>query len=69
MDAKTRAIFRKIMREIGAKGGKIGGKRSLETMTSKERSARAKKAAMAAANKRTAERLAMERGAKRTGKV
>jgi hypothetical protein len=25
MDAKTRAIFRKIMREIGAKGGKIGG--------------------------------------------
>jgi len=69
MDAKTRAIFRKIMREIGAKGGKIGGKRSLETMTPEERSARAKKAAMAAANKRTAERLAMERRAKRTGKV
>ena len=36
------------MREIGAKGGKIGGKRSLETMTPEERSARAKKAAMAA---------------------
>ena len=69
MDAKTRAIFRQIMREIGAKGGKIGGKRSLETMTPEERSARAKKAAMAAANKRTAERLAMERRAKRTGKV
>jgi hypothetical protein len=28
MDAKTRAIFRKAMREIGRKGGKIGGKRS-----------------------------------------
>jgi hypothetical protein len=36
MDAKTRAIFRQIMREIGAKGGKIGGKRSLETMTPEE---------------------------------
>jgi len=69
MDRKTRAIFREIMREIGAKGGKIGGKRSLETMTPEERSARAKKAAMAAAKKRTAERLAMERRAKRTGKV
>jgi hypothetical protein len=44
MDAKTRAIFREIMREIGAKGGKIGGKRSLETMTPEERSARPKKA-------------------------
>jgi len=61
MDAKTRAIFREIMREIGAKGGKIGGRRSLETMTPEERSARAKKAAMAAAKKRTAERLARER--------
>ena len=58
MDAKTRALFREIMREIGAKGGKIGGKRSLETMTPEERSARAKKAAMAAAKKRTAERVA-----------
>jgi hypothetical protein len=48
------------MREIGRKGGKIGGKRSLETMTPEERSARAKKAATAAAKKRTAERLARE---------
>ena len=46
------------MREIGRKGGKIGGKRSLETMTPEERSARAKKAATAAAKKRIAERLA-----------
>jgi hypothetical protein len=30
------------MREIGREGGKIGGKRSLETMTPEERIARAK---------------------------
>jgi len=60
MDKKTRALFREIMREIGRKGGKIGGKRSLETMTAEERSARAKKASLAAAKKRTAERLARE---------
>jgi len=35
------------------------------TMTPEERSARAKKAAMAAAKKRTADRLARERQAKR----
>ena len=64
MDAKTRALFSEIMREIGRKGGKIGGKRSLETMTREERSARAKKASLAAAKKRTAERLERERRAK-----
>jgi hypothetical protein len=36
-------------RKQGAKGGKIGGKRSLETMTPVERTARAKKASDAAA--------------------
>jgi hypothetical protein len=61
VDKKTKAIFSEIMREIGRKGGKIGGKRSLETMTPEERSARAKKAATAAAKKRTAERLAREK--------
>jgi hypothetical protein len=35
-------------RKQGAKGGKIGGKRSLETMTAAERTARAKKASDAA---------------------
>ena len=35
-------------RKQGAKGGKIGGKRSLETMTPEERRARAKKASAAA---------------------
>jgi hypothetical protein len=62
VDKKTKALFREIMREIGRKGGRIGGKRSLETMTAEERSARAKKASLAAAKKRTAARLARERG-------
>jgi hypothetical protein len=44
------------MREIGRKGDK----RSLKTMTPEKRSARAKKAAMAAAKKRTAVRLRTE---------
>ena len=54
------------MLEIGAKGGKIAGKRSLETMTPDQRSARARKAAMEAAKKRTAERLARESAARGT---
>ena len=65
VDKKTKAIFSEIMREIGRKGGKIGGKRSLETMTPEERSARAKKASMAAAKKRTADRVARERAVKK----
>jgi hypothetical protein len=36
-------------RKQGAKGGKIGGKRSMETMTAEERSARARKASAARA--------------------
>jgi len=39
-------------RKQGAKGGKIGGKRSLETMTAKERSERARKAVAAREAKR-----------------
>jgi hypothetical protein len=57
----SKKLISEVMREIGRKGGKIGGKRSLETMTPEERSARAKKAATAAAKKRTAERLAREK--------
>ena len=45
-------------RKQGAKGGKIGGKRSLETMTPEERTARAKKASAAAAVAREAKRRA-----------
>jgi len=68
VDKKTRALFSEIMREIGRKGGKIGGKRSLETMTPEERSARAKIASLAAAKMRTEQRLARERkrGAKKS---
>jgi hypothetical protein len=43
------------------KYGKLGGKAAAENMTAAERSARAKKASLAAAKKRTAERLARER--------
>jgi hypothetical protein len=63
VDKKTKTLFREIMREIGSRGGKIGGKRSLETMTAEERSARAKKASMVAAKNRTAKRLVRERQA------
>ena len=41
-----------VMREMGRKGGKVGGKRSLETMTPEQRTARAKKAAAASAKVR-----------------
>ena len=49
----TRDLLRQAMAMMGAKGGK----RSLETMTPGERSARAKKASLAAAKKRTTARL------------
>lgn len=41
-------------REQGARGGRIGGKRSLETMTPEARVERAKKASLAAAQARKA---------------
>jgi len=47
---ELRAYFSK----LGKKGGKIGGRRSLETMTPAERSARAKNASLAAAAGRRA---------------
>jgi hypothetical protein len=48
----------KFFREQGAKGGRIGGRRALETMTPAQRVARAKKAsaAAAAARKRSAKK-------------
>ena len=42
-------MVHKVMSEMGRKGGKIGGKRSMETMTPAERTARAQKAAAASA--------------------
>ena len=44
----------KFFKEQGAKGGRIGGKRALETMTAEQRAARAKKASKAAAEARKA---------------
>jgi hypothetical protein len=43
-------------RKQGAKGGKIGGKRSLETMTPEERAARASLAGLASAAARAAKK-------------
>jgi hypothetical protein len=65
----NKKLVSEVMREMGKKGGKIGGKRSLETMTAEERSARAKKASLAAAKKRTAQRLAREGSHQRAKKA
>ena len=48
------------LREIGRHFGKLGGKTAAKNMTAAERSARAKKASLAAAKKRAKERLARE---------
>jgi hypothetical protein len=50
-------------RKQGAKGGKIGGKRSLETMTPEERAARASLAGQASAAARAAKKKATKKGA------
>ena len=48
-------------RQQGAKGGKIGGKRSLETMTPEERAARASLAGQASAAARAAKKKAKKK--------
>jgi hypothetical protein len=50
-------------RQQGAKGGKIGGKRSLETMTPEERAARASLAGQASSAARAAKKKATKKGA------
>jgi hypothetical protein len=40
-------IVQQVMRDMGAKGGRIGGKRRLETMTDEQRTRSARKAAKA----------------------
>jgi hypothetical protein len=40
-------ILSRVMAEMGRKGGKIGGERSMETMSPKDRKLRVKKAAKA----------------------
>jgi uncharacterized protein YdaU (DUF1376 family) len=53
----------------GARGGRIGGKRSLETMTAEQRAARAKKASKAAAQARKAKaQKAQAKKAKKTAR-
>jgi len=46
------------LRTVGKAYGKLGGKTAAKNMTAAERKARAKKASMAAAEQRTAKRLA-----------
>jgi hypothetical protein len=46
------------LRAVGKAYGKLGGKTAAKNMTPEQRTARAKKASLAAAKKRTAERLA-----------
>ena len=51
---KLPADVLQFFKEQGAKGGRIGGKRSLQTMTAEQRVARARKASRAAAKARRA---------------
>jgi hypothetical protein len=62
--AKMPAEVLEYLKTIGKKYGKLGGKTSAKNLTAAERSARAKIASLAAAKKRTADRLARERQAK-----
>jgi hypothetical protein len=57
---KIPADVREAMTEIARMFGRQGGKTSARNMTPEERSARAKKASLAAAEVRTAKRLARE---------
>ena len=52
------------LRKLGKAFGSQGGKKAAKNMTAAERTARAKKASLAAARKRTAARLALERAKK-----
>jgi hypothetical protein len=45
--ATDRALLSKVMAEMGRKGGRIGGKRRMKTMTAEERKIAASKAARA----------------------
>ncbi|MEO8597324.1 MAG: hypothetical protein ABI759_28655 [Candidatus Solibacter sp.] len=60
----AKKISRSLVKQVMAAMGSKGGKRSLVTMTQEERTARAKKAATAAAAKRTEKRLAAENARK-----
>jgi hypothetical protein len=55
-------------RQQGAEGGKIGGKRSLETMTPEQRSERARKAVAAREAKRAAKKATVKQTTKRAAR-
>ena len=61
MSIQIPAEVRAAMTEIARKFGRQGGKAAAKNMTPEERSARAKKASLASAEKRTARRLAAAR--------
>jgi hypothetical protein len=65
MSVRIPPEVRAAMMEISRKFGKQGGKKAAANMTPEQRTARAKKAAEAAARKRTADRLAREHASKR----
>jgi hypothetical protein len=65
MSIRIPADVRAAMAEIARKTGALGGKTAAKNMTPEERSERARKASVAAAKKRTADRLERERKAKR----
>src|ERR1043166_7474161 len=56
------------LQSLGQKYGKLGGRKAAKNMTAAERKARAKNASLAAAKKRTAERLAREHQARRANR-
>jgi hypothetical protein len=63
-----KATISAVMAAMGRKGGIKGGKRSMETMTPEERSARAKKASLAGAAARAAKAAAKKAAAKKAAK-
>jgi hypothetical protein len=67
MSLKIPADVRAAMAEIAREYGRQGGKKAARNSSPEERSARAKVASLAAAKKRTEQRLKRE-SAKRTGK-
>ena len=68
MSLKIPADVRAAMTEIAREFGRQGGKKAARNSTAEERSARAKIASLAAARKRTADRLAREATQKRSKK-
>jgi len=69
MTKRLPAAVLEFFRRQGARGGRIGGKRALETMTPEQRRERAKKASKAAATARRAKANKTKRRIRRAGAV